>query len=128
MLNYIAICIVPLMILITIVIGVKEKKDVYELFIQGVIEGLKVVYKIFPYVLGITIAIGLFKSSGLLQVITIPITGILNYCNIPIDILPLMILRPLSGSASMTMVIDILKNYGPDSDIRKISFSYNGIY
>jgi len=115
MLNYLAISVIPIMIFIIIIVGLNEKKDVYALFIEGAMEGLKIVYKIFPYVLGITVAIGLLKNTNGLNIILSPIIPILNKLGVPMDIIPLMAFRPLSGAASTSLVMDIFKNSGPDS-------------
>lgn len=109
MLNYLVVSIIPLTILLIIVIGLKEKKDIFKYFIEGVMNGLKVVYNIFPYILAITIAIGLLKSTGAIDILIMPIKPILEKLNIPQEILPLCILRPLSGGASMSAVMDIFK-------------------
>lgn len=121
MIDYITMSIVPVMILLIIIIGVKEKKDVFALFIEGVKEGLKVVLGIFPYILAILIAIGIFRNSGALDLIIKPITPVLNTLGVPKEIVPLCILRPLSGGASMSLVMDIFKNYGVDSISGKIA-------
>lgn len=121
MLNYIAVSTVPLLIFIIISIGIKEKKDVFRLFIEGALEGLKIVKSIFPYILAITIAIGLFKSTKAIDYIFKPIMPLLQYIGMPKDIIPLVILRPLSGSASMSLVMEIFKNNGPDSIAGKIA-------
>lgn len=121
MIDYITMSTVPVMILLIIIIGVKEKKDVFALFIDGVKEGLKVVLGIFPYILAILIAIGLFRNSGVLDLIIKPITPVLNTLGVPKEIVPLCILRPLSGGASMSLVMDIFKNYGVDSISGKIA-------
>lgn len=115
MLNYIIMCIIPFMILFIIIIAAREKKDIFKLFIDGVLDGLKVVYNIFPYILAITISIGLLKSTGALDILLHPIKPILLKLGIPNDIIPLCIMRPLSGGASMSVVMDIFKNCGPDS-------------
>lgn len=108
-------CIVPIMILAIIVIGLKEKLDIFKLFIEGALEGLKVVYKIFPYILAITIAIGLLKSTGALEILLKPIQPLLTKFGIPNNVVPLCLLRPMSGGASMSVVMDIFKESGPDS-------------
>ena len=107
MIDYITMSTVPVMILLIIIIGVKE--------------GLKVVLGIFPYILAILIAIGLFRNSGALDLIIKPITPVLNTLGVPKEIVPLCILRPLSGGASMSLVMDIFKNYGVDSISGKIA-------
>lgn len=119
--NFIIVCIVPLFILIIIFMGLKEKQDIFKLFVEGCLEGLKTVYKIFPFILAITIAIGLLKSTGALNLLLIPLKPILVKFGIPDDIVPLCLMRPLSGGASMSVVMDIFKNSGPDSISGKIA-------
>lgn len=121
MLNYITMCIVPGMILVIIILGIKEKKDVFNLFIEGVKNGLKLIYNIFPYILSIMIAIELLRNSGALDMITKPIAPVLSKLGVPTEVVPLFLLRPLSGSASLTMVMDIFKTYGVDSISGKIA-------
>lgn len=99
--------IVPLFILLIIIIGIIEKKNVYSLFIEGAKEGVKTAYNIFPYIFAITIIAGLLKDTGILE--NISIFGLEG------KILPLIIMKPLSGGASTSMVIDIFKNIGPDT-------------
>ncbi len=119
--DFIIVCIVPLFILFTIFMGLKEKKDIFKLFVEGCLEGLKTVYKIFPFILAITIAIGLLKSTGALNLLLIPLKPILVKFGIPDDIIPLCLMRPLSGGASMSIVMDIFKNSGPDTVSGKIA-------
>ena len=99
--------IVPIFILLIILVGIIEKKNVYSLFIDGVKEGLKTVYNIFPYIFAITIIAGLLKDTKILE--NVKLFGL------DANILPLVIMKPLSGGASTSMVVDIFKNIGPDS-------------
>lgn len=113
--------IVPLFILLIIIFGIKEKKDVLKLFTDGVTEGLKTTLTIFPHILAITIAITLIRDTGALEYIIMPIKPILLKFNIPEGIIPLTVFRPLSGGASMSVVMDIFKKFGPDSVEGKIA-------
>lgn len=99
--------IVPIFILLIILVGIIEKKNVYSLFIDGVKEGLKTIYNIFPYIFAITIISGLLKDTKILE--NVKLFGL------DANILPLVIMKPLSGGASTSMVVDIFKNIGPDS-------------
>lgn len=121
MLNYIIGWIIPMLILIILVIGLKEKQDIFKLFTEGVLDGLKMVYHIFPYIMAITIAIGLLKSTGALNILLTPLKPILIKCGIPEDIVPLFILRPMSGGASMSVVMEVLEKSGPDSISGKLA-------
>lgn len=107
--------VVPFSILLIILCGVKEKKDVFKLFIEGVLEGLHIVYTIFPYILAITIIMGLLKDTGALTILLAPLNPILTYFHIPTEVVPLFLMRPLSGGASTSVVMDIFKTSGVDS-------------
>ncbi len=118
---YVFSAIVPLFILITIVTGLKNKLDVLKLFTDGVIEGLKTALSIFPYILAITIAITLLQDTGVMGFLILPIKGIIAKLGVPESIIPLAVFRPLSGGASMSVVMDIFKRFGPDSIEGKIA-------
>lgn len=113
--NFIVMCIIPIFIATILIVGLKEKKDIFKLFVEGCLEGLKMVYKIFPYILAITVATYLLKSTGALDFTLIPLRPLLTKFGIPDDIVPLCLMRPLSGGASMSVVMDILKTSGADS-------------
>ena len=115
--NYISSSIIPLVILGIVIYGMYEKKRVYDIFIDGAKDGTNVVFNIFPTLVGIFIAVGALRSSGILDLIIKLIKPITNFLNFPSQIIPLAILRPISGSASMGIATDIIKNYGVDSKI-----------
>lgn len=118
---YVFSAIVPLFILITIVVGLKSKLDILKLFTDGVLEGLKTTLSIFPYILAITIAITLLQDMGVMNFLISPIKGLLASLGVPESIIPLAVFRPLSGGASMSVVMDIFKRFGPDSVEGKIA-------
>ena len=118
---YIFSAIVPLFILLTIVIGLKNKLDLLKLFNDGVLEGLKTALSIFPYILAITIAITLLQDTGVIAWLIKPLKDVLANLGVPESIIPLTIFRPLSGGASMSVVMDIFKRFGPDSAEGKIA-------
>ncbi len=95
--------------------GLKEKKNVFDLFIKGATKGIEIIVKIFPTLIGLFFAIGLLNNSGIIDFIVKLISPILDYLKIPKEILPLVILRPISGSASMAVATEIIKNNGVDS-------------
>lgn len=121
MIEYISIMAVPMMIFIIIITGVIEKKDVLSLFASGAIDGLKCMYKIFPHILAIMVGVSLFKETGAMDIVFKPFSSILSKLNIPKEIVTLSLLRPVSGGASTSIVMDIFKEYGPDSIQGKIA-------
>lgn len=117
---YIFSAIVPLFILITVIVGMKNKLDILKLFIDGILEGLQTALDIFPYIFAITIAITLLQDTGVMNFLISPIKGVLANLGVPESIIPLAVFRPLSGGASMSVVMDIFKRFGPDSVEGKI--------
>ena len=113
--NYISSVAVPTTILIIIVYGLFEKKQVFDVFLDGAREGLQIVMNIFPTLLGLFLSINVLRESGIIDAITNLALPLLNLIKIPPEILPLACLRPISGSASMAVATDIMTKYGVDS-------------
>ena len=113
--NYISSIAIPAIILLIVIYGVKEKTKVFDNFLDGAKEGMKIVLKMFPTLLGIFVAVSALRSSGIIDLISNLISPITNLLEIPSQIMPLAILRPISGSASMAVAVDIMKNYGVDT-------------
>ena len=115
--NYISILAMPLVILIIIFQAFKERKSVFDIFLKGATEGVEISLKIFPTLIGLFVAIGMLRSSGILNLITKLISPLLVVLKFPEQIVPLALLRPISGSASMAIATDIIKQNGVDSFI-----------
>ena len=107
----------PLIILIIVIYGVIEKKDVFDKFIEGAKDGIKIVINIFPTLIGLFLAVGALRSSGIIDVAVRIMEPLLNIVNFPSEIVPLALLRPISGSSSIAIATDIMKNFGVDSQI-----------
>lgn len=115
MLEIISLSIVPFMVLIILVHGYIKGIDLYNTFIEGAMEGFKTAIKIMPYLIAIFIAIGIFRASTALDIFTSLLEPIIGLVGVPKEVLPLVIIRPLSGSGALGVVRDIIANYGPDS-------------
>ena len=124
--NYISKSIIPVVIIIIILYGILEKKKVYDIFLDGVKDGIKIVYKIFPTLIGVFLAVGAIRSSGIIDLIANFISPITNIIKCPSEILPLMFIRPISGSASIAVATDIMTMYGVDSKIGLIASTIMG--
>lgn len=105
----------PLLVLYIILYSNKKKIDVYDSFIEGVVESFSMIKNLFPTFVAMILAVNLFINSGFLDFIFKIFRPIFNFINIPIDILPLAIVKPISGSASLAYLNLIFKKYGPDS-------------
>ena len=113
--NYLSNLAMPLVILIIVIYGIKERNNIFDLFIEGAKDGLDITIKIFPTLIGLFVAIGALRSSGILDMIIHIINPILNIIRFPSELMPLAILRPISGSSSIAIATDIMKTYGVDS-------------
>ena len=126
MVNYLSTIAVPMIILLIIIYGLIEKNKVYDTFLEGAKEGIQVVINIFPTLIGIFLAIGALRSSGLIDSIINIISPVIQLLKIPAEIMPLALLRPISGSASMAVATDIISKYGVDSTIGLIASTIMG--
>lgn len=115
--NYISIVAMPLVILVIIYKGLEQRISVFDIFLKGAKEGAEITFKIFPTLIGLFVAIGMLRSSGILEFITKLISPVLGFLRFPEEIVPLAILRPISGSASIAIATDIIKQNGVDSFI-----------
>lgn len=108
----ISIIIIPLFILFVVLYGFTKKVSVYDSFLEGVKDGLKICYNIFPSILAMVFAVNLFLNSNVLNFLLGPIN---NLIKVPEQILPMAFLRPISGTASMSIMTSIFETFGPDS-------------
>lgn len=111
---------IPFSIVFIITYGLIEKNKVFDTFLEGAKEGIEIVLKIFPSLIGLFVAIGALRASGILDLIIKTLSPVLNLFKIPAEIMPLAMLRPISGSASMAVATDIMKANGVDSLIGQI--------
>lgn len=124
--NYLSSGAIPIIISIIIVYGMIEKNKVYDTFIIGAKEGIEIVIKLFPTLIGIFVAVGVLRSSGILDFIVNLISPITNVFKIPSEIMPLALIKPISGSASTAVATDIMNNFGVDSKIGLIASTIMG--
>ncbi len=117
---------VPLFIAAIVVFGLAKKVPVYEAFIRGAKQGLTTVIRILPYVVGFIFAIQIFTASGSFDYIAAALSPLLKPIGIPPEVLPLALMRPFSGSASLGMLTTMLSRYGPDSFIGRVSSTMMG--
>ena len=119
----ISVIVIPLFILFVVMYAFFKKINIYESFLEGCKDGLKISYNIFPAILAMVFAVNLFLDSKVLDFLLYPINNLLKF---PKEILPMAVLRPISGTASMSIMTTILKNYGPDSFIGRLACVLQG--
>ena len=124
--NLISNLAMPIIILLIVICGVKERKNVFDIFLDGAKEGIETTFSIFPTLIGLFVAIGALRCSGILDMIINFINPILNLFYFPSELMPLALIRPISGSSSIAVATDIIKNFGVDSNLGKIASTIMG--
>ena len=120
-LNTISTWILPFIILTILTIGIIKKVPIYETFTEGAKDGFKVSINIIPYLVAIIVAIAMLRASGFIEGIGAMFSGILEALKVPVEVLPIMIVRSLSGSAALGIFSDIANTLGPDSYATKLA-------
>ncbi|NLZ47499.1 MAG: spore maturation protein [Clostridiales bacterium] len=115
--NYIILAIIPIIVGAVTLYGIVKGVKVYECFVEGAKDGISICVRIFPYILAMLVAVGVFRASGSLDIFTSFMAPIVKVIGLPKEIVPLIFIKPLSGSGAMGVFTDILKQYGPDTFI-----------
>jgi len=116
----------PLLILGLLLVGVASRVRVYEAMVAGARDGLDVAVRILPYMVAILVAVGMFRASGLLEVIVHALDPFTSAIGFPAEALPMALLRPLSGSGSFAVMSEILQTHGPDSFVGMLASVLQG--
>ncbi|MDW7673558.1 MAG: nucleoside recognition domain-containing protein [Bacillota bacterium] len=118
--------IVPLFLLIVFIYASYKRIKVFDTFVEGGKEGFALAIRLIPYMVGIFVAIGIFRASGALDLVIKFLMPILLLIGVPAEILPVLIVRPLSGPASLGLTIEMINQYGPDSFIGRLAATIDG--
>ena len=121
-----SVWIMPTLIFGMILVGVVRGVPVYESFIEGAKEGFNLGVMIIPYLIAILSAIGMFRASGGLEMMVGWIEPVTSMINLPGEVLPLALLRPLSGSGAFGITAELVQTYGADSYIGNLASTMNG--
>ena len=122
MINYL----VPMITLFIIIYGLYKKVNIFDTFIEGVKEGISTTYSLFPTIFAMVIAISILTNSNILTDIGRVLKPIFIRLSFPSEVLPLALMKPISGSSSIVILNDILSRYHPDSYIGRISSVIGG--
>lgn len=117
---------IPVIIILILCFGLIKKVKIYDTFTEGAYDGIKTILNIFPYLLAMLLAINIFRASGALELLVKLLEPIIRRLNIPEEVMPLMFLRPLSGSGSLSYTGYLMKVYGADSYIGKLASTIQG--
>ncbi len=109
--------VLPLMIVGIPLYGLARRVPVYESFVEGGKEGFTLAVRIIPYLVAILFAVGMFRASGAMEALTAVLSPVFGLIGFPPELLPMAIVRPLTGSGSAALVADLAQTYGT-GDIR----------
>ncbi|MBQ4114068.1 spore maturation protein [bacterium] len=121
MIEKISVFILPFIILLILTVGMLKKVPVYEEFIEGAKDGIKVSINIIPYLVGLIVAISMFRASGIIDFIAGYFQPLLERMSVSIDIVPIAFTRSLSGSATLGLFSELVSKHGVDSYISKMA-------
>ena len=116
-------------IVLFILAGVRKRINVYDAFIEGAKEGFQTAVRIIPYLVAILVAVGVFRASGAMDMLIDGIAWVVKQCGLNTDFvgaLPTAFMKPLSGSGARGLMLEAMKNYGPDSFVGRLSCIFQG--
>ncbi len=112
---------IPFIIMAIVAIGFYKRVKVYEVFVEGAKEGFQVGVKIIPFLVAILVAIGMFRASGALEMLVSVLQPLLGAVGYPPEVLPMALIRPLSGSGALGLMSDLVSTHGAESFIGRLS-------
>jgi spore maturation protein B len=125
-LDAISLWAMPVLLVLIPLVGMMRKVKVYDVFIEGAKEGFDVAVRIIPFLVGILVAIGMFRGSGAMDLLMAGLSPIVAPVGFPPELVPLSILRSLTGSGSLAFTTDLVKTYGADSFLARTAATMYG--
>ena len=125
-LEQISLWAIPVMLVGIPLAGILRGVKVYDVFVEGAKDGFDVAVKIIPFLVGILVAIGMFRGSGAMDLLTAGLRPVMAAIGFPPELFPLAILRTLTGSGSLAFTTDLIKTHGPDSMMGRMAATMYG--
>ncbi|MFC0472956.1 spore maturation protein [Halalkalibacter kiskunsagensis] len=122
----ISIWFIPVLIAFVLMYGTYKQVPTYETFVEGAKEGFGMAISIIPYLVGMLVAISVFRASGAMDFIIEFMKPVLQALGVPSEIVPLAMIRPISGTGALGMTSDLIATYGPDSFIGRLASTMQG--
>jgi len=118
--------IIPGVVVVIIIYGLYHDVDIFDVFLDGVKEGLGMAFRLFPTMFAMVVSVDLLVKSNVFIDFTGLIRPILEFLHFPLELLSLAIMRPISGSSSLILMNDVLKTYGADSFLGRVASVIQG--
>ena len=125
-LDAISLWAIPVLLVAIPLVGLLRGVKVYDVFIEGAKEGFEVAVRIIPFLVGILVAIGMFRGSGAMDLLMALLRPVVAPLGFPPELVPLPILRSLTGSGSLAFTTDLIKTHGPDSFLARTAATMYG--
>ena len=113
--------ILPAIVSAFLLFGLLRGVAVFDVFLEGAREGLATAARILPSLVGLMTAVGVFKASGALDLLSLGLKPAADFLGLPSEVMPLALLRPVSGSGGMAIYRDILQSHSPDSFVGRVA-------
>ncbi len=117
---------IPLLLVAIPTIAYLRGVRVYEAFVEGAQEGFQTAVKIIPFLVGMLVAISIFRASGAMNLLVYVLDPVIRLIGAPVEILPLALMRPLSGGGALGLAAELISTHGPDSLIGRMSSIMQG--
>lgn len=124
--SLLSVFVLPAMIVGIPLYGLLKRVPVYESFVEGAKEGFGVAVRIIPYLVAILFSIGMFRASGAMEFLADALDPVLALIGMPAEVLPMAIVRPLTGSGSVAIVADLAEQYGTDALVTRMASTMFG--
>jgi len=126
LLSAVSVWAVPAILVVVPLVGLVRGVKVYEVFVEGAKEGFEVAIRIIPFLVAILVAIGMFRGSGAMDLLTDAVRPVLSAVGFPAELLPLAVVRSLSGSGSLALMTDAATVSGGDSLLARMAATMYG--
>lgn len=117
---------IPLIMSLIVLTGLVKGVPIFDCFIDGAADGLRVAVKILPALVALLTSVGMLKASGAMDVICFALEPVARFLGLPSEVMPLALLRPISGSGALAIFGDIISTYGPDGFIGRVASVMQG--
>ena len=123
---YISNIMIPLLVLLVLIYGMLKKQKVYDVFIEGTKEGIEIGFSIFPALLAMIFSVNILLSSGFIDFLVDILNPLFSFLKVPIEIIPMAMMRPISGNTSLALMTNVFSKYGVDTFLGILASTIQG--
>lgn len=124
--QWISLWLIPAIIGFILLYGTWKRVPTYESFVEGGKEGIHIAFSIIPYLVGMLVSVSIFRASGALDYVMRGVKPLAEAIGMPPEVIPLAIVRTISGTAALGMTTDLIATFGPDSFIGRLAATIQG--